>query len=112
MKRIQWIGTSLNAVRGFPPEARSLVGEELRLVQNGVMPVDFKPMLLVGPGVYEVRVQAGKQYRVMYVAKFAASVYVLHAFVKKTQKTAPVDIALAKSRYAALLIERKERKTP
>ena len=107
MKRIQWLGTSLNEVRGFPGEARRLLGQELRFVQSGLMPSDFKPMASVGAGVYEIRVRAGNQYRVIYVAKFAEFVYVLHAFVKKTPKTPPEDLDLAKKRYAALLKERK-----
>ncbi|MBK6867352.1 MAG: type II toxin-antitoxin system RelE/ParE family toxin [Burkholderiales bacterium] len=107
MKRINWLGTSLNAVRDFPADARALIGFELRLVQRGEMPTDFKPMPTVGAGVYEIRVRAGRQYRVMYVAKFSESVYVLHAFIKKTQQTAQPDLALAQSRYAALLKEIK-----
>lgn len=108
MKRIQWLGTSLNEVREFPADVRALIGQELRLVQNGLMPSDFKPMPTVGSGAYEIRVRAGNQYRVIYVAKFSDSVYVLHGFVKKTQKTAQADLDLAKSRYAALLKERKK----
>ena len=37
--------------------------------------------------------------RAIYVAKFEAAVYVLHAFQKKTQQTAKADIELAKVRY-------------
>jgi phage-related protein len=62
----------------------------------------------VGGGAFEIRVRVGNQYRVIYVAMFAESVYVLHAFMKKTQKTAPPDLELAQSRYAALLNARKE----
>jgi phage-related protein len=111
MKRIQWIGTSLNAVREFPEDARALIGQELRAVQKGAMPSDFKPMPTVGAGVYEIRVRAGNQYRVIYVAKFAEAVYVLHTFVKKTQKTAQPDLDIAKSRYTALVSDRKEKKS-
>ena len=107
MKRIEWLGTSLNAVREFPADARDVAGQELRLVQSGLMPTDFKPMTTVGAGVYEIRIRAGNQYRVIYVAKFASSVYVLHAFVKKTPKTAQPDIDLAKNRYVLLLKEKK-----
>lgn len=108
MKRIQWLGTSLNAVREFPALARALVGQELWLIQQGEMPTDFKPMPTVAAGAYEIRVRAGNQYRVIYVAKFSESVYVLHAFVKKTQKTALADVLLAQSRYALLLKEKKK----
>ena len=111
MKRIQWLGTSLNTVREFPAEARTLIDQELRLVQSGLMPSDFKPMPTVGAGAYDIRVRAGNQYRVIYVAKFSDSVYVLHSFVKKTPRTAQSDVDIAKSRYAVLLTERKEKKS-
>lgn len=108
MKNIRWLGTSLNAVRNFPDAAKFAVGRELRAVQNGLMPSDFKPMTTVGNGVYEIRVRTGNQYRVIYIAKFTESVYVLHAFVKKTQKTANDDIALAQRRYVQLIEERSK----
>ena len=107
MKRIQWLGTSLNTVRDFPENVRKLVGQELRFVQTGSMPTDFKPMTTVGAGAYEIRVRAGDQYRVIYVAKFAESVYVLHSFIKTTPKTSKPDLAIAKTQYATLLKERK-----
>lgn len=107
MKRIQWLGTSLNTVRDFPENVRKLVGQELRFVQTGSMPTDFKPMTTVGAGAYEIRVRAGNQYRVIYVAKFAESVYVLHSFIKTTPKTSKQDLEMAKTQYATLLKERK-----
>lgn len=107
MKRIEWLGTSLNAVRDFPADARALVGQELRLVQSGLMPSDFKPMPTVGSGAYEIRVREGNQYRVIYVAKFSDYVYVLHAFIKKTPKTAKPDLDAAKTQYAVLLKRKK-----
>jgi len=39
------------------------------------------------------------------VAKFAAAIYVLHCFQKKTQKTAKADLELAARRYRDLLKE-------
>ena len=107
MKRIQWLGTSLNTVRSFPENVRKLVGQELRFVQTGSMPTDFKPMTTVGAGAYEIRVRAANQYRVIYVAKFAESVYVLHSFIKTTPKTSKPDLEMAKAQYATLLKERK-----
>jgi phage-related protein len=58
MKRIEWLGTSLNSLRDLPDLARSLVGYNLWLVQRGEVPLDFKPMPTVGAGAYEIRVQA------------------------------------------------------
>ena len=53
----------------------------------------------VGSGVREIRVRVLGEWRVLYVAKFASVVYVLHAFQKKTRKTRREDIELARHRY-------------
>ena len=42
------------------------------------------------------------EHRVIYVAKFEDAVYVLHAFEKKTQKTAEKDLNIARTAYAEL----------
>jgi len=40
---------------------------------------------------------------VIYVTKFGAGVYVLHALAKKTQKTRKEDIELATRRYREIV---------
>jgi phage-related protein len=71
----------------------------LDVVQRGLMPSDFKPMLNIGPGAYEIRIHVLGEWRVIYVARFEGAVYVLHAFQKKTQRTRKEDIELAARRY-------------
>ena len=66
------------------------------------MPADWKPMPQVGQGAMEIRIHVLGEWRVIYVAKFADAVYVLHAFQKKTQKTRQEDIELARKRYRAV----------
>ena len=58
----------------------------------------------VGSAVAEIRIwdEAGT-FRVIYVAKFADAVYVLHCFQKKTQKTAQKDIELSNKRLRELM---------
>lgn len=65
-------------------------------VQQGLEPSDWKPMTTVGSGVREIRIrdEAGA-FRVLYVTKMEDAVYVLHAFQKKTQRTAKRDLDLA-----------------
>jgi phage-related protein len=98
-KRVVWVGSSRDDVRRFPREARRKAGLELRAVQRGEEPTDFKPLPSVGAGVYEIRVHAQGAYRVFYVAKFEEAVYVLHAFQKKTQKTTKRDLEIGGQRY-------------
>jgi phage-related protein len=106
-KPLVWLGDSRHCVRSFPVAARQQSGFELREVQKGKDPSDWKPMPRVGLGVREIRIHADEEFRVMYVAKFAEAVYVLHAFEKKTQQTAKREINLAKSRFRELVAERR-----
>ena len=100
MKATRFLGTAHEDLAAFPELARRRIGYELFMVQIGREPADSKPMPSVGPGAYEIRVRDGKgAFRVIYVAKFEAAVYVLHAFRKKTQKTRKADIELAARRY-------------
>ncbi len=101
-KPVAWLGSSLADVRAFPKVARERLGYALDRVQHGLAPPDWKPMPSVGPGVREIRVQVGRQFRVLYVASFAESIYVLHAFEKKTQKTAAADVQRARKRLASI----------
>ena len=57
----------------------------------------------IGKGVEEIRVwdEAGT-FRLIYTARLADAVYVLHAFQKKTQATSKRDIENAKTRFALL----------
>ena len=102
MKPLHWLGDSLDQVREFAPEARARIGFELWEVQQGNEPTDWKPMPTVGPGVNEIRVHANGEYRVLYVAKFAHAVYVLHAFIKKTRQTPKREMDVATTRYRDL----------
>jgi phage-related protein len=107
VKPVTWLGDSRERVRDFPDEVRGAVGFELWEVQQGKEPSDWKPMPTVGLGVNEIRVRAGGAFRLIYVARFSEAVYVLHAFRKKSQKTARADIELARRRFRALVQERK-----
>lgn len=97
MKNISFEGNTLDSIREFPDDARQRAGYELDRVQHGLDPENWKPFSTIGQGVREIRIQVGEQFRVMYVTKFDDKVHVLHAFQKKTQKTAKSDIDYAKS---------------
>ncbi len=72
-------------------------------VQRGLLPSDWKAMPSVGAGAYEIRIHVLGEWRIIYVAKFAKAVYVLHAFQKKTQKTPPREIETALNRLSDFL---------
>lgn len=100
VKRIEFVGGALDELRSFPDNARRRSGFQLDRVQRGLTPDDWKPMTSIGTGAYEIRVrEEGSAFRVIYVSKFEDAVFVLHCFHKKTQKTASIDIEIARMRY-------------
>jgi phage-related protein len=101
-KPLLWLGSSRRDLRAFPVLARRLTGFQLRRVQQGLEPDDWKPMPTVGPGVREIRIHIGGAYRVFYLATRAEAIYVLHAFEKRTQKTAAGDLEIGRDRFRAL----------
>jgi phage-related protein len=77
------------------------------MLQIGRTPSDSKPMTSVGDGAHEIRIRdESGAFRVIYVAKFADAVFVLHAFQKRSQKTSLQDIRLAASRYRMIRVGR------
>lgn len=100
---MRFLGDSLECLRDFPEDARHDAGYQLEKVQRGEQPDDFKPLAAVGKGVEEIRIaeQSGA-YRVIYVARRAEAVYVLHAFQKKSQAPPGKDIQTARRRLAQL----------
>ncbi|AHE65819.1 type II toxin-antitoxin system RelE/ParE family toxin [Legionella oakridgensis] len=104
MKPIRFLGDSLARLREFDADAKQDAGYQLDKIQRGEQPDDFKPMPSIGKGVEEIRIwDESGTYRVVYTARLADAVYVLHAFQKKTQATAKRDIDLAKARFTELM---------
>jgi phage-related protein len=104
MKEIEFLGDSLEVLSDFPKGVRQDAGRQLRRVQKGEPPDDFKPMGTIGRGVEEIRVRdESGRYRVIYTARLSDAVYVLHAFQKKTQTTSKRDFEVAKLRFTQLM---------
>lgn len=106
MKNVRFRGSALSDLRDFPDPAKRESGYQIDKVQHSLEPDDWKPMETIGAGVKEIRVRDDSGvYRVLYVAKFEGTVYVLHCFKKKTPKTSNLDKATATKRYKELLRE-------
>ncbi len=99
MKPLKFIGSSLDDLRNFPDEARRAAGFELRAVQDGLDPSDWRSMQVIGSGAREIRIHVLGEWRVIYVAKLQGAVYVLHSFKKTARKTSRPDIEIARQRY-------------
>ncbi|NGM87125.1 type II toxin-antitoxin system RelE/ParE family toxin [Parapusillimonas sp. SGNA-6] len=105
-KSVELLGTSFDDLLAFPPSAKREAGYQIDQEQNGWEPDYWKPMEAVGQGVKEIPVHDSEgAFRVVYIAKFADAVYVIHCFQKKTRKTNKADTGLASKRYRDLLQE-------
>jgi phage-related protein len=98
MKIIAFAGSSLNDIKNFPDIVKKRIGYQLHRVQVGENPNDWKPMKGIGKGVKEIRIKVENQYRVIYIDVLAYKIYVLHAFIKKSQKTSKRDLEIARHR--------------
>ena len=94
-------------MKNFSPVARREAGHQIDQIQKGLEPDDWKSMPEVGSGVKEIRIHVDNEYRILYISKLPEAIYILHAFVKKTEKTEKKDINLASKRLKELLKGRK-----
>ena len=103
MKPIEFAGDLLARLRDFPPTARRAAGYQLDRVQRGLQADDWKPMQTIGAGVRELRIRDRTgAFRVIYLATLPDRIVVLHAFQKKTQKTARQVLRSATKRFREL----------
>jgi phage-related protein len=81
-----WIASSKDDISALPAPVKGSFGHRLRQVQDGGTPLDVKPVPQFGPGVFELRERYNKNsYRLMYIVNLKKTVYVLHAFMKKSK---------------------------
>ena len=110
MKDVKFVSSALDDLRPFPKSLRQDMGRQINRSQQGLDPLDWKPIKGVGPGVREIRIRdKGNNYRGIYVANIGKAIYVLHVFMKKSQKTLSRDIEMAKSRFKEIQAASKHR---
>ncbi len=102
LRPIFWQGNSQTIVRGWPSATKKQAGAELFRLQLGSNPIHWRPMKSVGRGVREIKIAEAGQFRVLYFTRHGEDIIILHAFEKKTQRTAKSDIDLGKQRLTSL----------
>ena len=87
----EWLGE-------FPLDERKLIGRDMAKVQYG-WPVGLPLCRPLGEGLWEVRssLPSRREARVLF-GFHQETLIALHGFIKKTQKTPPEDLALARHR--------------
>jgi phage-related protein len=106
---ISWEGDSIKVLRAWPKPIREDIGVALGEMQEGrpaTLPV--RPMPSIAGGVFELKdADKSKWYRVIYMARYEDTIYVLHCFTKDTARTEKSDLATAEARWK--LVQRRLR---
>ena len=102
---LRWIGSSRRDLRGFPRAVRRSIGKALYAAQQGETDPSVRPLRgFGGASVVEiVEDHAGDTWRAVYTVRYAESIYVLHAFQKKSKSgiaTPKKEIDLIRQRLA------------
>src|SRR5713101_694254 len=103
LKPVIWVGTSLKELREFPAPVQDHMGYALYIAQRGGKHQDTKVLSgFGGAGVLEViKDYRGDTFRAVYTLRYAGTVYVLHAFQKKSKtgrETPRRDVELIEKR--------------
>lgn len=97
--RIEWQGDSHEVLLAFPDAVKGDLGYALWLAQMGELPPRARRMASIGPGVFELKEQdSSGWYRLVYVARIADTIHVLHCFRKQGRKTDRRDLETARAR--------------
>jgi phage-related protein len=86
LKPVVWVGSSRRDLRAFPESVQDHMGYALYIAQRGGKHRDTKTLRgFGGAGVVEIVTDfRGDTFRAVYTLRYAAAVYVLHAFQKKS----------------------------
>lgn len=102
LKKIVWLGNSLENLQNFPEDVKDIVGYALHKSQDGLTPKNTKPLTGIKPTVMEIVVPYdGNAYRAVCTTKIGEVIYVLHCFQKNSTqgiKTPKPDIDLIEKR--------------
>lgn len=88
-------------LKSLPREQRKMIGEDIKTVQFG-WPLGMPLVRKLDQNLWEVRIRLPDGIaRVMFTTS-GQRMFLLHGFVKKSQKTPREDLALAKTRLRML----------
>jgi phage-related protein len=86
MKNLTWLADSRSNVRSFPAGVQDDIGYALYVAQLGERSIKAKPLHGLGSQVMEiVAYDSSGTYRAVYTVSIGESIYVIHAFQKKSK---------------------------
>jgi phage-related protein len=88
LKPVHWVGSSRRDLKTFPREVQREIGQALYAAQRGDEYPSVKALKgFGGRSILEIVTGSAEgTYRTVYTVRFQESIYVLHAFQKKSKK--------------------------
>ena len=115
LKPVVWVGSSRDDLRAFPDPVQDHIGFALYVAQRGGKHASAKVLSGFGAGIVEVvKDFRGDTFRAVYTVRYSDSVYVLHAFQKKSKtgrETPRRDVELIHQRLRQAELIARERNT-
>ena len=92
----------LSWLKELPKKDRLCIGTDLQTLQYG-WPIGMPLVRPLGKGLWEIRTNLDNRIaRIIFIVE-KDLIFVLHGFIKKTQKTPQQDLELALNRFKKLL---------
>jgi phage-related protein len=103
---ISWLRGALRAYQDFPASAQEVTEDALTQIAEGGTPDVAKPLTGLGGGIWELAIRTrGDAYRVVYALQLADTIWIVHAFQKKSKSgiaTPKYEIDVVKERLKRL----------
>lgn len=103
---IGWVRAARKKYETFPVTVQDRIGTALTIAAEGGKADIAKPLKGLGSGVMEIAVRYRTDaYRVVYMTEVAGTLWVIHAFQKKSKtgvKTPKADIDIVRTRLGQL----------
>ena len=84
-------------LKSLKKEEKRIIGEDIKMVQEG-WPLGMPLVCNLGQGLWEVRSTLPNTIARVLFIMHKGQMVLLHGFIKKTQKTPPQNLALARER--------------
>ena len=88
-------------LKGLDRESRKLIGQDIKTLQFG-WPVGMPLARKLAENLWELRSKLPQGIARTFFTIYARKIVLLHGFVKKTQKTPPKELSVAKRRLTKL----------
>jgi phage-related protein len=89
-------------IDGLQESTQAKLGYQLDLLEEHGNQLGMPHAKAMGGGLIELRVRGKQEVRVFYAFAFGKRIYLLHGFVKKTQTTPKIQLAIARQRQAEI----------